>query len=100
MNINYVLTVGTYSEGNLLVVYDMSRHVLPTAPSPTTTHLIVCMLEPYGNCKSHRRNILNHSLNSYINRVDWKLTGMWFPQTVGIYIQYIYQYNTNCGVSF
>lgn len=24
---------------NALVVYDMSRHVLPTAPSPTTTHL-------------------------------------------------------------
>jgi len=38
------LTVGTYSEGNLLVVYEMRRQVFPTAPSPTTTHLIVCML--------------------------------------------------------
>lgn len=38
------LTVGTYSEGNLLVVYDIRRQVLPTAPSPTTTHLIVCMV--------------------------------------------------------
>ena len=33
-------TVGTYSPGNLFVVYDMSKHVFPTAPSPTTTHLI------------------------------------------------------------
>ena len=39
-----LLTVGTYSEGNLLVVYEMSRQVLPTAPSPTTTHFIVCIL--------------------------------------------------------
>jgi len=41
---NKALTVGTYSDGNLLVVYDMRRQVLPTAPSPTTTHLIVCIL--------------------------------------------------------
>ena len=32
------LTVGTYSEGNLFVVYEIRRQVLPTAPSPTTTH--------------------------------------------------------------
>lgn len=38
------LTVGTYSDGNLLVVYDIRRHVFPTAPSPTTTHLMVCMI--------------------------------------------------------
>lgn len=37
------LTVGTYSEGNLFVVYEMRRHVFPTAPSPTTTHLMVCI---------------------------------------------------------
>jgi hypothetical protein len=37
------LTVGTYSLGNLFVVYEMRRQVLPTAPSPTTTHLIVCI---------------------------------------------------------
>ena len=35
----YAYTVGTYSSGNLFVVYDMSMQVLPTAPSPTTTHL-------------------------------------------------------------
>nr|CAD7442289.1 unnamed protein product [Timema bartmani] len=35
-----MLTVGTYSEGNLLVVYEIKRHVLPTAPSPTTTHFM------------------------------------------------------------
>jgi len=33
-------TVGTYSPGKLSVVYEMSIHVLPTVPSPTTTHLI------------------------------------------------------------
>lgn len=33
-------TVGTYSPGKLSVVYDISIQVLPTAPSPTTTHLI------------------------------------------------------------
>ena len=38
-------TVGTYSEGNLLVVYEIKRQVFPTAPSPTTTHFIVCMLK-------------------------------------------------------
>ena len=32
------LTVGTYSDGNLFVVYEMRRQVFPTAPSPTTTH--------------------------------------------------------------
>ena len=30
--------------GNALVVNEMRRHVLPTAPSPTTTHLMVCMV--------------------------------------------------------
>lgn len=39
------LTVGTYSWGNLFVVYEISRHVFPTAPSPTTTHFMVCMLQ-------------------------------------------------------
>ena len=38
------LTVGTYSDGNLFVVYDIRRQVFPTAPSPTTTHLMVCIL--------------------------------------------------------
>lgn len=33
-------TVGTYSPGKLSVVYEMSMHVLPTVPSPTTTHLM------------------------------------------------------------
>ena len=32
--------VGTYSPGKELVVYEMSMHVFPTAPSPTTTHFI------------------------------------------------------------
>lgn len=30
-------TVGTYSLGNLFVVYEIKRQVFPTAPSPTTT---------------------------------------------------------------
>ncbi len=33
-------TVGTYSPGNWPDVNVQSRHVLPTAPSPTTTHLL------------------------------------------------------------
>ena len=37
------LTVGTYSLGNLFVVYEIRRHVFPTAPSPTTTHFMVCI---------------------------------------------------------
>ena len=55
-------TVGTYSEGNLFVVYEIKRQVLvvsscfqtegatyfPTAPSPTTTHLMVCIV--YYDC--------------------------------------------------
>ena len=44
--------VGTYSPGNELVVYDMSIHVLPTAPSPTTTHFmslsVLAILEVRG----------------------------------------------------
>jgi len=32
--------VGTYSPGKLSVVYDINIQVLPTVPSPTTTHLI------------------------------------------------------------
>ena len=32
--------MGTYSPGKLSVVYEMSMHVFPTVPSPTTTHLI------------------------------------------------------------
>ena len=39
-----LLTVGSYSEGNLLVVYEMRRHFLPTSRSPTTTHFTVCIL--------------------------------------------------------
>ena len=37
---NASYTVGTYSPGKLSVVYEMSMQVLPTVPSPTTTHLI------------------------------------------------------------
>ena len=43
-NFDAKFTVGTYSDGNLLVVYEIRRQVFPTAPSPTTTHLIVCMV--------------------------------------------------------
>lgn len=32
-------TVGTYSPGNEFVVKLINMEVLPTAPSPTTTHL-------------------------------------------------------------
>ena len=39
-NYEFTYIVGTYSPGKELVVYDMSIHVLPTAPSPTTTHFM------------------------------------------------------------
>ena len=29
-----------HTVGNVLLVYEMSMHVFPTAPSPTVTHLI------------------------------------------------------------
>ena len=45
MNFNFRyhrnLPVGIYSLGNFPLVYDMSMQVFPTAPSPTTTHLII-----------------------------------------------------------
>lgn len=71
-----LLTVGTYSEGNLLVVYDMRRHVLPTAPSPTTTHLIVCILrrclqtQAIGSSLKSNRYELN-------TQSEWKLLYNW-----------------------
>ena len=56
-----LLTVGTYSDGNLLVVYEMSRQVLPTAPSPTTTHFIVCILvSTHASCYCPAQH--NHTL--------------------------------------
>lgn len=36
----FTYTVGTYSPGKLSVVYEINIQVLPTVPSPTTTHLI------------------------------------------------------------
>lgn len=35
-------TVGTYSPGKEFVVYDISMHVFPTLPSPTTMTLMSC----------------------------------------------------------
>ena len=33
------------TSGNALVVYEMSRQVLPTAPSPTITHFTFCIID-------------------------------------------------------
>jgi len=33
-----------YSPGKAFVVYEIRRQVLPTAPSPTTTHFIACIV--------------------------------------------------------
>jgi len=42
--------VGTYSAGNAFVVAVIKKHDFPTAPSPTTTHLIADMFSnDYGN---------------------------------------------------
>jgi hypothetical protein len=45
--------VSTHSPGKALVVYEIRRHVFPTAPSPTTTHLIACILT--GSCSHFQR---------------------------------------------
>jgi hypothetical protein len=45
--------VSTHSPGKALVVYEIRRHVFPTAPSPTTTHLIACILT--GSCSHLQR---------------------------------------------
>ena len=44
MEMRKKLTVGTYSLGNLFVVQEINKQVFPTAPSPTTTHFMVCIL--------------------------------------------------------
>lgn len=52
-------TVGTYSPGKLSVVYDINMHVLPTVPSPTTTHLMglpvdICKIKEFMlDCSSY-----------------------------------------------
>ncbi len=63
------LTVGTYSWGNLFVVYEMSRQVLPTAPSPTTTHLMVCIVRD-SNRATKVRNYGVHEWLS-VDYVGW-----------------------------
>ena len=67
--------MGTYSDGNLFVVYDIRRQVFPTAPSPTTTHLMVCILFDkfwvqmttteemlFSKMWSHLQELLDHEL--------------------------------------
>ena len=39
-------------------MYEISKHVLPTAPSPTTTHLMVCMAK-----KTNFISALNHNVS-------------------------------------
>ena len=39
-------------------MYEISKHVLPTAPSPTTTHLMVCMAK-----KTNFVSGLNHNVS-------------------------------------
>ena len=61
-------TVGTFSVGNELYAYDISIHVLPTAPSPTTTHLmsfsLFAMATMYGilqNCVLQTQSVVGVS---------------------------------------
>ena len=67
--------MGTYSDGNLFVVYEIRRQVFPTAPSPTTTHLMVCILFDklwvqmtttgemlFSKMWSHLQELLDHEL--------------------------------------
>ena len=57
-----------YSIGNELVVYETSIHVLPTVPSPTTTHLMTftlsAMATMYGilqNCVLQTQSVVGVS---------------------------------------
>lgn len=56
-------TVGTYSPGKLSVVYDISIHVLPTVPSPTTTHLIGL---PEDICEENNKIIDYEGYDSFL----------------------------------
>lgn len=64
MNLKNTYTVGTYSPGKLSVVYEINMHVLPTVPSPTTTHL---MGLPVDICKKQntKREIYLSNVNIY-----------------------------------
>ena len=55
------------SPGNAFVVYEMRRHVFPTAPSPTTTHLIFCILRltPPGRSEMRRQRTANRNVKGH-----------------------------------
>lgn len=52
----------------------MSRQVLPTAPSPTTTHFIVCIMKCYLFCVNtcNRPNINKYSKNCSLNTFNFQ----------------------------
>ncbi len=56
-NAGITYTVGTYSPGKLSVVYEINMHVLPTVPSPTTTHFIGLPEDIFSYCKLEQRLI-------------------------------------------
>ena len=47
---NQVLPVGTYSWGKWFSAYVVNRQVFPTAPSPTTTNLMVLLFSAISVC--------------------------------------------------
>lgn len=54
------------------MVYEINRQVLPTAPSPTTTHLIVCIFPlSLGNLyvQKKRVNVISGNVYVYVYRV-------------------------------
>lgn len=55
MDLNKTYTVGTYSPGKLSVVYEINMHVLPTVPSPTTTHLMGLPVDICEKTKAKKR---------------------------------------------
>ena len=52
-------------------MYDINKQVFPTAPSPTTTHLIVCIVS-YGGVFVKRRVIGGEGWDEFGNGIDAK----------------------------
>ena len=68
------------TSGNALVVYEMSRQVLPTAPSPTITHFTFCIIDIVrGDVADTRGLPTGHAGDS---RRTLRL-GAWFRRSLG-----------------
>jgi hypothetical protein len=68
----HCIPVGTWSSVNLSVEYEMRRLVLPTAPSPTTTHCIPNIhLTLAGCCAGLQKPLKKLSIPVPKRRIQW-----------------------------